>query len=266
MDFKMMNFVFPKFLIVTLLLTVSHMHAFAIKKNSKQKLHFVLLADQKDHGPAGNGLHDYPEWQQRWQQLLIGDGVFPDKNMPVQLSSAWHWPSDEQFQNADLIVAYCYLEWTEKRLIQVKRFLKKGGGLVLIHSATWTKPEPSADVAKIVGVGGFELFRHGKVKLDVVAPEHSICVGLPSTIILENDETYWPPAPIIKKVTVLATSVEDKGARGSIPKAAQPAFWCYELGKGRVFGCVPGHSLQTFENPAFQKLLFQGMRWATGEL
>jgi hypothetical protein len=38
-----------------------------------EKLHVVLLAGQKDHGPAGNGLHDYPLWQKRWALLLGGE-------------------------------------------------------------------------------------------------------------------------------------------------------------------------------------------------
>jgi len=231
-----------------------------------KKLHVVLLADEKDHGPAGNGLHDYPLWQKRWALLLGGEEASEEKQanlvgppekdadyrngMPhVELATAWHWPSEEQFQTADVIVAYCYLEWTDQRLAQVRRYLEDGGGLVLIHSATWTKPKPSREVAEVVGVGGFRLFRHGDVRLEMLAPEHPICAGLPKTIILKDDETYWPPTPIMESVTVLAASVEDKAKRGSTPRAAQPMFWCYELGEGRVFGCVPGHSAKTFDDP-----------------
>ena len=179
----------------------------------------------------------------------------------VQVTTAWLWPSEEQFQTADVIVAYCYLQWTDQRLAQVRRYLERGGGLVLIHSATWTKPKPSRKVAEVVGVGGFRLFRHGDVRLDMAAPEHPICAGLPETIVLANDETYWPPTPIMESVTVLATSVEDKAKRGT----AHPMFWCYELGEGRVFGCVPGHSAKTFDDPMFRKLLFQGIAWTAGE-
>jgi arylsulfatase A-like enzyme/type 1 glutamine amidotransferase len=247
-----------------------------------EKLHVVLLADKKDHGPAGNGLHDYPLWQKRWSLLLGPEEASEEeqvnlvgppekdtdyrKGMPhVELATAWHWPSEGQFQTADVIVAYCYLQWTDQRLAQVRRYLAGGGGLVLIHSATWTKPKPSHEVAEVVGVGGFRLFRHGMVRMEVLASEHPICAGLPKTIILEDDETYWPPTPIMEEVTVLATSVEDKAKRGSTPRAAQPMFWCYELGKGRVFGCVPGHSAKTFDDPVFRKLLLRGMAWAAGE-
>ena len=37
-----------------------------------KRMKVVLLADTKDHGPAGNGLHDYPLWQERWSLLLGG--------------------------------------------------------------------------------------------------------------------------------------------------------------------------------------------------
>ena len=116
-------------------------------------------------------------------------------------------------------------------------------------------------MAELVGVGGFRLFRHGAVRLNVTTPEHPICAGLPKTITLKDDETYWPPTPVTEGVTVLATSVEEKGKRRSTPRAAQP----YELGAGRVFGCVPGHCAQTFDDPVFRKLLLQGIAWSAGE-
>lgn len=216
-------------------------------------LRVVLLADAKDHGPAGNGQHDYPLWRTRWSGLF-GEGAMV----------ADGWPSEGQFADADVIVAYCYLKWDGVRIGQMRRYLEGGGGLVLVHSATWAKPGPSAEVAELVGVGGFRLFRHGPVQLDIAAVDHPICLGLPRVVKLENDETYWPPTPLAAHVTVLATSVEDKGARGSTPKAAQPMLWCHEVGKGRVFGCVPGHLARTFDDLLFRVLLFRGIAWAAG--
>ena len=101
--------------------------------------------------------------------------------------------------------------------------------------------------------------------MNLTEPAHPICAGLPEIIVLEDDETYWPPTPMKKEVTVLATSVEDEGKRGSTPRAAQPMFWCFERGQGRVFGCVPGHRAGTFEQPLFRKLLLRGTAWAAGE-
>ncbi len=274
----------PIILSVVLLLAVepAWQAAFAASDAEAEHLNIILLADDKDHGPAGNGLHDYPLWQKRWALLLSGKEVFEQKPLnlvgppsqdvencrrapDVHVTTAWGWPSDNQFQTADGIVAYCYLDWTEDRLAQVRRYLDQGGGLVLIHSATWTKPRPSPEVAEVIGIGGFQLYRHGSVRLDIAAPQHPICAGLPETIVLDDDETYWPPTPMMDRITVLATSVEEKGARGAAPKRAQPMFWCYEVGRGRVFGCVPGHRAASFDNPMFRTLLLRGIAWAAGE-
>lgn len=230
------------------------------KAAANKEIRIVILADEKDHGPAGNGLHDYPLWQKRWTALLGGEKV-----TGTQVTTAWHWPSEEQFQTADVIAAYCYLNPTGERLVRLRRYLDDGGGLVLIHSATWIKPKPSREVAEVLGVGGFTLYRHGQVQLKLTEPEHPVCAGLPETIVLDDDETYWPPTPMMENVTVLATSVEDKGRKGSTPRAAQPMFWCLERGRGRVFGCVPGHRIETFDQPLFRKLLLRGMAWAAGE-
>jgi type 1 glutamine amidotransferase len=232
----------------------------------------VLLADAKDHGPAGNGLHDYPRWQKRWAGLLGGGKAGTEKpgdparaGVPgVRVSTAWKWPSDDQFQTADVIVAYCYLAWNDERLAQVRRYLQAGGGLVLIHSATWTRPQPSREVAEVIGIGGFKRYRHGPVRLDIAAPDHQICKGLPEKILLDEDEAYWPPTPMMDRVLVLASASEPQESKENAVKTAQPMFWCYELGRGRVFGCVPGHRAQTFDNPLFRTFLLRGIAWAAG--
>lgn len=243
-----------------------------VEKDASEGIHIVLLADDKDHGPAGNGLHDYPRWQKRWAVLLAGEEAATEKpenlargGVPgVRVTTAWKWPSGEQFQTADVIVAYCYLDWNDERLAQVRRYLEAGGGLVLIHSATWSRPRPSREVAKVVGIGGFKRFRRGPVRLDIAVPDHQICKGLPEKILLDDDETYWPPTPMMDRVLVLASAGEPQESEETPVKTAQPMFWCYELGRGRVFGCVPGHCAKTFDNPLFRRFLLRGIAWAAG--
>ncbi|MEW4564816.1 ThuA domain-containing protein [Bremerella sp. JC770] len=222
----------------------------------------LLLVAEKDHGPSGNGFHDYPLWQRRLAALLSA----PTKSdrPPVSVELAWNWPSDKQFESADTIVAYCYIEWSEERIAQLKQYVNGGGGLVFIHSATWTKPGPSTDVAEVTGAGGFELYRRGPVQMKLAESQHPICKGLPSTIVLEDDETYWPPVPLAEDVTVLATSRESQGKHGSTPVADQPILWCFEKGSGRVVGCVPGHCIDTFDDPEFRVLMLRSIGWTFG--
>ncbi|MEX0701528.1 MAG: ThuA domain-containing protein [Planctomycetales bacterium] len=245
-------------------------------------MHVLLLADDKDHGPAGNGFHDYPLWQERWALLLggrkasaarqvnlvgpaVADPHLDDGASGVTVMTARGWATDEQFARADVIVAYCYLPWSTERMDQLRAYLKDGGGLVVVHSATWTRPRPSREVAELLGVGGFESWRHATVRLGVHDRKHPICVGMPEFMTLKDDEVYWPPVAMPKGVTVLASAVEVKDSRGTEWNAPQPQFWCYEPGAGRVFGCVPGHSAATFDDPLFRAFLLRGIAWAAGE-
>ena len=71
------------------------------------------------------------------------------------------------------MVAYGYLDWTEARKKQIADYLGRGGGLVLVHSSTWTKPKADTDVAALVGVGGFTRFRHGQVRVELTDASHT---------------------------------------------------------------------------------------------
>ncbi len=258
-----------------------------------RRLRIVLLADSKDHGP---GEHDYPRWQARWALLLGGKSAStevaanlagPDRPDPalvagaqnVHVSRAQGWPSADQWESADLVVAFCYLAWNEERLAEVRKFLERGGGLVLIHSATWTRPGPLQEVADLTGVGGFVRYRHGPIELRISQVEHPICRGMPPVIRLD-DESYWPPTPPsdAHRWQVLAVSEEaaedgpaqdvathDSQKAPLLPRIEQPMFWTYERGQGRVFGCVLGHNNATFDHPYFRLLLLRGMAWAAHE-
>jgi type 1 glutamine amidotransferase len=236
----------------------------------------VLLADVKDHGEDE---HDYPLWQKRWALLLGGknavDPCVTQVNLygpasgdyneisagqnGVQVTTAWEWPSEEQFKTADVIVAFCYLKWNAQRLKQIEEYLSRGGGFVVVHPASFTKPGPSQEVAKLLGVGGYKLYRHGLVELKIVDSNNSICLGLPQTIKFD-DETYWPATPVVD-IEVLATSDEKVGKDANDIKP-QTIFWTHKFGKGRVFGCVPGHNNGTFDDPYFRIILLRGIAWA----
>lgn len=241
-------------------------------------LNVVLLTDRKDHGAYE---HDYPRWQSRWSLLLGGTAASaekaanmfgPDLEDPlvaqgaqgVRVTSARQWPAAAQWEKVDVVVAFCYLAWSAERMEQVRQYLQRGGGMAIIHSATWTKPKASAEVASLMGVGGFQRFRHGPIDVQITAPVHPICLGLPSTFRL-TDESYWPPTPPPdSQVQMLAGSKEQTTADASAV-ATEAMFWTYACGKGRVFGCVPGHFDWTFDDPFFRILVLRGIAWAAGE-
>jgi type 1 glutamine amidotransferase len=244
-------------------------------------LHVVLVADTKDHGP---GEHDYPLWQQRWGLLLGGASAGDPSATPpppggpaspgtgngiadglpnVRVTPARQWPDEAQWKSADLVAAFCYVDWNETRFQDLASHLSRGGGFVLIHSAAWTRPGPSPRVAALAGIGGFTRWREGSVEL-TVDTRHPIGLGLPERIRF-LDETYWPPSPAVEPgaAQVVATS-DERVEGGAVATGPQPMFWAHPHGKGRVFGCVPGHFTWTFDDPYFRLLLLRGMAWAAG--
>ncbi len=254
--------------------------------NNLRRLNIVLLADKKDHGPNE---HDYPLWQKRWSLLIGGEKAAmssethvnlygtpsADKSddvlagIPkVELSTAWVWPSDRQFESADLIVMFCHgrTRWNEQKIEQVEEYLAAGGGFVVVHSAIITNAQLSERLARVIGQtweDGYTRFRHGEMDLEITANDHPICLGLGRTIHF-LDEAYWPFRGDTDKIKILATSDEtiSKGASETKP---EPMFWTCRPGKGRVFGCALGHYTWTFDDPYFRTLLLRGMAWAAGE-
>ncbi len=249
-----------------------------------RELNVVLVAFKKDHGPNE---HDYPLWQKRWAVLLGGKKAGPEQQVnlygpapkekqkrvlagavKVQVSTAYGWPSKEQFKKADLIAAFCYVQWDEQKLEDLEEFLSRGGGFVILHPAVIIPKGKDivGQLAKLIGLAweyDYTRWRHGPMDLKIVATDHPICLGLPETIHF-LDEAYWPLKGDLSKVTVLATSNETI-SKDSQQTKPEPMFYAYEYGKGRVFSCILGHYTWTFDDPYCRILLLRGMAWAAGE-
>jgi len=241
-------------------------------------LNVVLLASKKDHGPNE---HDYPLWQKRWKVLLGGKapGDEPKVNLycpepetgrnailagapKVKVSTAMDWPGKEQLESADLVVMFSKPRWNPETLKDLEALLARGGGFVITHVAIWQK---SKELANVIGMaaGNQTRYRHGPVDLKIVDPKNPITLGLPKTIRFV-DETYFHFQGDAGKISVIATCNEqvEKGKDATRP---EPIFWTRERGKGKVFVCILGHYIWTFDDPLFRILMLRGMAWAAGE-
>jgi putative heme-binding domain-containing protein len=211
---------------------------------SLDKVHIVLAAGPKDHGP---GEHDYPLWQRRWLNLL---SLAKD----TQVSTAFGWPSSRQWQSADLIVFYSANPgWSADRAKDLDAFLKRGGGLVYIHWAVEGRKDARA-LAERIGLASNSAwlkYRHGPLEL-TFSGEHPITRGFDKVRFV--DESYWNYVGDPAGVKVLAASVEEG--------RPQPQLWTVEKHRGRVFVSIPGHYTWTFDDPLFRILLLRGMAWS----
>lgn len=210
-----------------------------------ESLKIVLCSGPKDHGESE---HDYPLWQKRWNTLLSQDEH-------IHVESAWEWPKPEQFNTADAIVFYSGNHgWTISREHELESFLGRGKGVAFIHLALDGHEEPQT-LAKVTGLawkGGVSKFRHGPLNL-AFAPNP--VAGFKSMELV--DESYWNLIGDAKDIKVIASSTEDGGA--------QPQVWEREYAGGRVFVCIPGHYVWTFDDPVYRALLLRGIAWAAGQ-
>jgi len=214
---------------------------------SQRPLRIVLAAGRKDHG---ENEHDYPLWQKRWMALL-------SKAPGVTLSPAFYWPSEAQFQSADLIVFYSDNPgWSEARAKQLKNYLERGGGAVFLHFAVNGQdlPEPLAESIGLVWGKGAK-YRHGALYLEFPDGAHPISKGIDKLHLV--DESYWQLRGDPARIQVVATAVEDGAAR--------PLLWTREQGKGRVFVSILGHYTWTFDDPIFRLILLRAMAWVARE-
>ena len=213
-------------------------------------LRVCLVASQQDHGP---GEHDYPAWQTNWTKLL--------GNAPrVWVTNAWQWP--ETFENIDVVILYFWNHaWhtNQTHYQQMDEFLARGGGLVVLHSATIADKEPEK-LAERIGLAfqpGRSKYRHGPLDLTVVAPtEEPITRGLPRSLHFV-DESYWPMFGETNDVKLLATTKEEG--------KDWPMIWTCEKGAGRVFTSVVGHYSWSYDDPLFRVIVLRGIAWTARE-
>ena len=216
-----------------------------------RQLKISLVASKQDHGP---GQHDYPSWQQDWLRLLTSAAT------NVTVTTAWEWPTEEQFKSADAIVFYFWNhDWNAGRYLQLDQFLGRGGGVVLFHSATIADKEPE-QLAERMGLASQPQrtkYLHTPLDLRIVAPtSHPVMQGLPRRIHF-LDEPYWPMIGDVAKIDVLATV--------NLEGEDRPMIWTFQKGKGRVFASILGHYTWTHEDPLFSVMALRGLAWVAGE-
>lgn len=135
----------------------------------------------------------------------------------------------------------------EKALLD---FVERGGGLVALHCASYCFLNSEKYIA-LVG-GQFKSHGAGTFKETIVKGDHPVMAGIDA--IESWDESYVHTNHNSNRV-VLAERRDEKGA--------EPYTWVREHGKGRVFYTAWGHDQRTWGHEGFQKLVEQGIRWAS---
>lgn len=223
---------------------------------------------------AGNEAHAWHNWKKTTP--AIQSLLERDPRVRVDISHNIEQLATRDLDQYDVIVQN-YVNWQDpKSLSEPARrafvaFLKRGGGLVLIHFANgaWNFSLPEAgesdwpEYRKIVrrvwnhhGEGeaksGHDAF--GRFEVRVADQQNPLTEGLPERFEVD-DELYFRQdgdQPIKPLLT----------ARSKVTKRDEPLAWTYQYAEGRVFQTLLGHSEKTYDRFPPREMLRRAVAWA----
>ncbi|MFB9055707.1 ThuA domain-containing protein [Mariniflexile ostreae] len=201
-----------------------------------------------------------------------------------------------KFKKYDVVVSnlgWKSSDWPEKTKRNFENYMRKGGGLIIVHAADnawgdWT------EFNKMIGLGGWggrgthsgpyvyydnddnlkydtsegKSGSHGPQReflLETRAPNHPIMKGLPNLWLHAKDELYENLRGPAENLTILSTaySKKDKSEGGK----HEPVLFTIDYGKGRVFHTTLGHTDYSIECVGFITTFLRGAEWAaTGKV
>ncbi len=222
----------------------------------------------------GQGYHEYGWVMDRYMNDLL-------PHVPrVTVTPAMHFPSEEQWEKADLVVFYLHVNETRRNdpwdYDAIDRYQKRGGGLIFLHFALseGSGVELAKRVGLSMGAGSKWGVLYSPVSLSAAAANSPIFERFPAKFELP-EESYWGLTGDVTAITPLVTSpagpaIENRGSSGppkleDLDGKAWPIMWTKEVGKGRVFATVVGHNFFTYDDPYFRIILLRAMAWTMNE-
>jgi len=156
---------------------------------------------------------------------------------------------------------------TDPQKANFLKLLEKGVGVVVWHHALANCQE-WPEFEKIAG-GKFWMApgeRDGKkvpasgtgwgdIKMHVADPNHPITKGMEDYVLA--DETYNKQT-FLDGIHVLISTKD--------PRSDKSVAWTHKYSNAKVFACQSGHDAKAWTNPAFRRLLANGIRWVAGRL
>lgn len=220
-------------------------------------LRIFIRAGVKTHGP---GQHDHPRFLAEWKNLLNERGAKAD--------GAMNFPSESQLENSDVLVMYAAEAGTisSEQRANLETFLKRGGGLVVIHDAVCgTDPQWFKTIIGGAWEHGYSKWFEGNIGLYFQDHSHPITKGVSNFDL--DDELYYDLHLMPEAHVLAATYAPDKrnmrdGKMFPSVYDIVPQMWTYEKENYRAFVSIPGHNYKTFNLPHFRALLLRGIAWA----
>lgn len=153
----------------------------------------------------------------------------------------------------------------EKNLLQ---YVRKGGGLVVLHGAI-TMQNKSDDFSSMVG-GSFDYHpKQQEIHVQLVDPEHPLVAAFDADGFTHVDEPYFFNNAYFDyefRPLLYMEADELEGMREPVDNSTRYISWIKGYGKGNVFFASPSHNAQSMENPQLLQYFLDGLQYAAGDL
>lgn len=210
----------------------------------------VLLA-------GGGSSHDFAAWYDREDQLILREAGM------ATLYTSDPRKAAEELARADVLLfssndaAYAKSPEFQRAFAA---FVAGGGGLVLLHPATWCNwPEWPAYNTTFVGGGARAHDPLGEFGLSVIKPGHPVVAGLEREFRLRDEHYQVDLDPAAKVEVLVETSVSGQTGK------RHPSVWIVSHPKSRIVCIATGHDGDAHREANFRKLLANAARWAGGK-
>jgi len=147
-------------------------------------------------------------------------------------------------------------------------YVKKGGGLMVVHGAI-VMQNNSLEISEMIG-GSFDYHPpQQEVTLELAEPGHTLLKGFEGKPFVHVDEPYLFNNAYAKKnfrpLLYMDTSKLTKKKK-DIDEKIKYVSWIKKYGKGRVFYVSPSHNARSFEDPRLLKFYLDGAQYVLGDL
>jgi putative membrane-bound dehydrogenase-like protein len=216
------------------------------------------VGEAKDRAPRGEGRakgvllvgggssHDFDRWFRDGDARLLGAEYTAD---PARIAPALPGLSVLILANNQPLADPA----TRKAIFE---FVDSGGGLLLVHAATWYNwkdwPEYNRD---LVGGGSRGHDRLQEFEVTVAEEGHPVMSGVPRTFRIRDELYRFEGDPAGPGIRVLA--------RGTSPESGReyPVVWTVERPRGRIVCVTLGHDGGAHEHGAYRAILRNAVSW-----